>query len=388
MKFRDGNRIDLLRNGEQYFPALEQAIDSAKNEIYLETYIFALDATGDRISQALLRAATRGVTVRLLVDGFGSRLFERRLHPLLLTQGVQSLVFRPEISLFRLRRTRLRRLHRKLVVIDRKVGFCGGINIIDDFDATVPGHPRFDYAVCVRGPMIADMYAAVRSAWMRAAWTGKRQRWSAPLGPRPDGSVFPGGHRAAFLVRDNFRHRHDIEQAYLAAIRAAGSEIVIASAYFLPGKRFRQALIEARSRGVRVILLLQGRIEYVLIHYATRALYQQLLEADIEIHEYQRSYLHAKVAVVDLRWATVGSSNIDPISLLLAREANVVVENEAFAAELRDSLRLAMTLGAKPVTLQHAHQMRLATRVMTWIAYGAVRILTGISSYGRTRDFL
>ena len=387
MKFRDGNRIDLLRNGGQYFQVLEREIDAAESEIYFETYIFEADATGDRISQALIRAANRGVTVCLLVDGFGSSQFVRNLQPQLLEAGVQSLVFRPEISLFKLRRTRLRRLHRKLAVIDRKVGFCGGINIIDDIDAGGPDHPRFDYAVRVQGPLLADMYAAVRAVWMRAAWTHTRRRWAPPIGPRRDAPP-AGDRRAAFLVRDNFRHRHDIEQAYLTAITSAKSEVVIANAYFLPGKRFRSALRAAAARGVRVVLLLQGRVEYVLVHYATRALYHQLLDAGVEIHEYQRSFLHAKVAVIDARWATVGSSNIDPVSLLLAREANVIVENEAFARELRDSLQAEIASGGKPVAREYGAMMSLTTRLMTWIAFGMLRALTGISSYGRARDFL
>ncbi|MBI3526884.1 MAG: cardiolipin synthase ClsB [Betaproteobacteria bacterium] len=387
MRFRDGNSLDLLSNGEQYFPALEREIDAAASEIYLETYIFEADATGDRIAQALIRAALRGVAVCLLVDGFGSRLFAQNLQPRLLEAGVQSLVFRPESSLFKFRRTRLRRLHRKLVVIDGKVGFCGGINVIDDVHAGGPVHPRFDYAVRVQGPLLADMHAAVRAVWMRAAWTNMRRRWAPPIGPRPDAPP-AGDRRAAFLARDNFRHRHDIERAYLAAIRSAKFEVVIANAYFLPGKRFRRALLAATHRGVRVVLLLQGRVEYLLVHYATRALYHQLLDAGVEIHEYQRSFLHAKVAVIDGRWATVGSSNIDPVSLLLAREANVVVENQAFASDLRDSLQSAIASGAKPVAREYAVKMGVVTRLMTWIAYGLLRILTGISSYGRARDFL
>ena len=387
MRFRDGNRIDLLLNGEQYFQALEREIDAAASEIYFEAYIFEADATGDRITQALIRAANRGVTVCLLVDGFGSSLFARNLQPRLLEAGVQSLVFRPENSLFKFRRTRLRRLHRKLAVIDRKVGFCGGINIIDDIYAGGPDHPRLDYAVRVQGPLLVDMYAAVRAVWMRAAWTSMRRRSALRIGPRPDAQP-AGDRRAAFLVRDNFRHRHDIEQAYLAAISSAKSEVVIANAYFLPGKRFRHALCAVTRRGVRVVLLLQGRVEYYLVHYATRALYHQLLDAGVEIHEYQRSFLHAKVAVIDGRWATVGSSNIDPVSLLLAREANVVVENEAFARELRDSLQAEIASGGKPVAREYAATMSLTTRLMSWIAYGMLRALTGISSYGRARDFL
>jgi cardiolipin synthase len=387
MRFREGNRVELLCNGEQYFPALEREIDAARVDIHLEFYIFEADATGERIAQALIRAASRGVSVRLLVDGFGSRSFPGSLHDGLLAAGVQSMVFRPERSLFRFRRTRLRRLHRKLVVVDGAVGLCGGINILDDIYPGGPEYPRFDYAVRVRGPLVADMHAAVRMVWMRAAWTHMRPRWAEPFRPAPPPQT-TGTCRASFLTRDNFRHRHDIERAYLLAIRMATTEVIIANAYFLPGKRFRRALQRARERGVRVVLLLQGRVEYFLVHYATRALYHQLLDEGVEIHEYQRSFLHAKVAVVDGNWATVGSSNIDPVSLLLAREANVVVAGEHFAAELRESLQQAIASGARRVAPEYATHMGLATRVLSWVAYAAVRMLTSISGYGRARDFL
>jgi len=387
MRLRDGNRLDLLRNGEEYFPALEREIDAAAHEIHLETYIFEADATGNRIAEALMRAARRGVDVRLMVDGFGSRQFSQKLQPRLQEAGVQALVFRPERSLFKFRRTRLRRLHRKLAVIDGTVGFCGGINIVDDIDSAASNHPRFDYAVRVQGPLVIDMQFAVRAAWKRATWIQGRRNQVASVGPRPK-EMHAGDLRAAFLIRDNFRHRHDIERAYLAAIRSAKSEIMIANAYFLPGKRFRRALRAAAARGVPVTLLLQGRVEYFLVHYATRALYRQLIEAGIEIHEYGRSFLHAKVAVVDGHWATVGSSNIDPVSLLLAREANVVVEDEAFARELRDSLHGVIASSASVVPREYGLNMGLMARFMAWIAYSAVRTLTSISSYGRVRDFL
>lgn len=388
MKFRDGNRIELLRNGVEYFPALEEEIDIASSEIYLESYIFEADETGNRIAGALIRAASRGVAVHLLVDGFGSRLFSHNLQTPLLDAGVQSLVFRPETSLFKLRRTRLRRLHRKLAVIDGKVAFCGGINIIDDDDRALPGHPRFDYAVRVQGPLVTDMHAASRAVWMHSSWTHRRREWAASKARRANVPGPAGDKRAAFLVRDNFRHRHDIELAYLAAIGTAQSEVMIANAYFLPGRRFRRALRAARARGVRVVLLLQGRVEYFLVHYATRALYHQLLESGIEIFEYQRSFLHAKVAVIDGTWATVGSSNIDPVSLLLAREANVVVDNREFAAKLRDSLQVAIASDATPVPHDYGSTMNPVARLLTWVAYGALRTLTSISSYGRASDFL
>ncbi len=387
MRFRAGNRIDLLRNGEQFFPALEREIDEAASEIYLETYIFETDGTGERIALALMRAADRGVTVHLLVDGFGSRRFTSKMQQRLLDAAVQVLVFRPERSLFRFQKTRLRRLHRKLAVIDGSVGFCGGINVVDDIDPSTTNHPRFDYAVRVQGPLVMDMHIAVRAVWLRAASAQMRSKWKPLLSPRPD-TPKAGARRAAFLIRDNFRHRHDIERAYLAAIRGARSEIMIANAYFLPGQRFRRALREAAARGVRVVLLLQGRVEYFLVHHATRAIYQQLLDAGVEIHEYDRSFLHAKVAVIDGDWATVGSSNIDPLSLILAREANVVVKDGAFARELRNSLHTAIALSSSPVSREYGPSMRLPARLMAWLAYAVVRLLTSSSAYGRARDTL
>jgi len=387
MKFRRGNRIRLLRNVEEYFPALEREIDAAASEIFLETYIVEADDTGERIAAALMRAARRGVLVHLMIDGFGSRLFPENQRRQLLESGVQLLVYRPELWMFRLRSTRLRRLHRKLVVVDGRIGFCGGINIIDHGDSRRKSPPRLDYAVSVEGPLIADMYAAVRTLWMRTARTQLRRRW-LPL-TKPVLALEPrGDQRAEFLVRDNVRHRHDIEEAYLHAIARAHREVVIANAYFLPGRRFLDVLCAAARRGVRVTLLLQGRVEYILVHYASRALYRELLDAGVEIHEYTRSFMHAKVAVVDDSWATVGSSNIDPVSLLLAREANVVVRDRTFVRELRGSLMNAIEAGAKPVQRDRWARMGLPMRIATGAAYALLRLLTGISSYGRAQDFL
>jgi len=387
MKFRRGNRIRLLRNVEEYFPALEREIDAAASEIFLETYIVEADDTGERIAAALMRAARRGVLVHLMIDGFGSRLFPENQRRQLLESGVQLLVYRPELWMFRLRSTRLRRLHRKLVVVDGRIGFCGGINIIDHGDSRRKSPPRLDYAVSVEGPLIADMYAAVRTLWMRTARTQLRRRW-LPL-TKPVLALEPrGDQRAEFLVRDNVRHRHDIEEAYLHAIARAHREVVIANAYFLPGRRFLDVLCDAARRGVRVTLLLQGRVEYILVHYASRALYRELLDAGVEIHEYTRSFMHAKVAVVDDSWATVGSSNIDPVSLLLAREANVVVRDRTFVRELRGSLMNAIEAGAKPVQRDRWARMGLPMRIATGAAYALLRLLTGISSYGRAQDFL
>lgn len=377
-----GNRVDLLECGVEYFPALRDAIDAAQHEVDLQTYIFAGDATGRMIAAALSRAAQRGVRVRVLVDGFGSYGLSPELVRGMRDAGVDWLVFRPEPNWLTLRRHRLRRLHRKVVLIDAKVAFIGGINIIDDMDTPGQIPPRFDYAARVQGPILSRIVPDVRRLWSLVRWSQKRAAWRS----RPHIAIFTeaAGHdEVAFLVRDNFRHRRDIEQAYMAAIAGARESIYIANAYFLPGMRFRRALVEAAGRGVKVTLLLQGRIEYRLMHYASRALYGQLLEAGVHICEYRKSFLHAKVAVIDGFWATVGSSNIDPLSLLLAREANLVIEGGDFARTLQQSLQAAMADGGTMVLSDDWQRRAWYQRILPSLALGLVRALMGLVGYGR-----
>ncbi len=376
-----GNRITLLRSGAEYFPALEAAIRAARREIYLESYIYEGDETGWRITNALADAARRGVAVHVLVDGFGAKEMPHEMVRALQRAGAERLVYRPEISPFRIRKYRLRRMHRKLVAIDGAVAFVGGINIIDDFEPSGEDPPRLDFAVKIEGPLLRPIQEAAQRLWTRVAWVHLKRRRRRKRHLEVDDSP-RGEQSAAFVVRDNFRHRSDIEDAYLAAIDGAHDEILIANAYFFPGIRFRRALLRAAARGVRVTLLLQGKIEYTLQHYASRALYGALLQAGVEIYEYHKSYLHAKVAVIDRHWATVGSSNIDPFSLLLAREANVVVEDRAFAAELRLALRAALEDGALVIEGARWFRLPLWQRIPMWVSYGIGRFIVGMVGFG------
>lgn len=379
--FRDGNAITLLRSGKEYFPALEKAIHQARQEIYLESYIYADDDTGRKISAALMAAVDRGVNVNVIVDGFGSRAYAGDLLDKMREHGVHILIFRPEVIRWRFHRRRLRRLHRKLAVIDGDIAFIGGINIIDDQHAPIPITHRFDYAVQIQGPLLSDIHSSATGLWRYLHWTHFKLR-SIPRRRLLKQIPSVGNINAALLTRDNVHHRRDIEAAYLTAIQNAQKEIIIANAYFLPGKHFRQALIEAAARGVKIVLLLQGRVEYFLLHYATRGLYDALLKKGIEIHEYQASFLHAKVAVIDGEWATVGSSNIDPFSLLLAREANVVMKGQVFAQELRESLLTAMNEGAVSIRTNWKSRSFI-DRMLTWLCYGLVRFLMGIVGYAQ-----
>lgn len=383
--FCDGNAIKLLETGAEFFPALETAIDDAQQQIFLETYIFEFDDVGQRILAALRRAARRGVAVHLLVDGFGSRTFVDSHAGTLHDENLRVLVYRREVSTLSLRRHRLRRLHRKLAVVDGQVAFVGGINIVDDFNTAIPATPRHDYAVRIEGPLLRAIHAAAVHLWELVSWASFKRRMKVAALARPQYSPV-GDMEAAFVIRDNVRHRRDIENAYLAALGRARSEITIANAYFLPGLRFRRALNDAAERGVKVTILLQGRIEYLLLHFATQALYPSLLAKGVRVFEYRRSFLHAKVAVIDRAWATVGSSNIDPFSLLLAREGNVIVRDTRFTDDLARSLARTMADGARELSTAQWEKKSLIARAARWVAYGIVRMAIGLAGYGARHD--
>ncbi|MGL4577167.1 MAG: cardiolipin synthase ClsB [Burkholderiaceae bacterium] len=385
--FARGNDVTLLAGGAAYFPALLEAIDAARREIFLETYIFSDDPTANAVRDALVRAAQRGVKVRLIIDGFGSGEYGRRLARELPALGVAVRIYRPERwwqTFIGRGRELLRRLHRKLCVIDEQVAFVGGINLLDDW--IDPNHgplnaPRFDFAVRLQGPVVRNISLSMR----RLAWQLHFSSLSQPPGGFPRFSQLsstnsmPGGLPVAFVPRDNLRFRSTIEEAYLEAIGSARKRIVLANAYFFPGRRLRRALVDAAKRGVQVQLLLQGRVEYAIQHYGTQALYGQLLDAGVGIFEYTASFLHAKVAVVDDDWAMVGSSNIDPFSLSLAREANVIVRDTGFAQQLLTHLNTAIESGAEPVDPQAFAKRSLLVRLKNWAAYSVLRFGASIS---------
>ena len=404
------HHINLLQGGTELFPALIQAIDAAQLEVRLETYIFHLDTSGRQVADALARAAVRGVQVYLTMDGVGTPKLPAPWRQRFDDCGVQWRIYLPLGRLGVFIPSRWRRLHRKLCVVDAQVAFCGGINILDDLNDPDTGllqEPRLDFAVRVTGPLVQDALEVMTRFWWRmtvasdardrefpAVWRGLQKRLHKALAehrgaadPHADpprsrlDSLQGEGTRADLVLRDNLRNRRRIERAYLRAIGSARHEVIIANAYFLPGARLRKALMLAAQRGVRVRLFLQGRYEYFLQYHAARPVYGVLLDAGVEIHEYAASFLHAKVAVVDGRWATVGSSNLDPLSLLLAREANVVVRDAAFATLLRQRLELAMGQGGHRVDAAAYLNRSWGQRARETLALAMVRI--GLFLIGR-----
>lgn len=394
-QLRSGHQVQLLQGAQAFFAVLIDAIDRSVHEVRLETYIFSVQASGERVAQALERAALRGVSVYLVMDGVGTPdipiEWKRRFD----AAGVAWRIFSPLGRLGVLIPNRWRRMHRKLCVVDGLEAFCGGINVLDDFFD--PNHgsllaPRLDFTVHVRGPLVQSAHEAMVQFWwrlqaartmrsrdFRAAWRALQEAVALALKARfgEDAQTPPGAvqqnSKANLVLRDNVRHRARIERTYRKAIGEATEEIIIANAYFLPGRKLRKGLIHAAQRGVRVRLLLQGRYEYFLQYHATRPSYGALLAAGVEIHEYATSFLHAKVAVVDGHWATVGSSNLDPFSLLLAREANVVVDDRRFAQELRTRLEDAMAQGGVRVDAATYARRPWRLRLLDALASGLVR---------------
>lgn len=406
---RPGHRLRLLEGGRELFPAMVAAIDRARRLVHVETYIFVFANAALAVAEALERAARRGVEVRLVVDAVGTPEVPTEWQRRFVAAGVCWRIYAPLGRLGLLIPSRWRRLHRKLCVVDGVVGFCGGINLIDDRDDVVLGRlaePRLDYAVEVSGPLVAEMLATMEQLWwrlqavgrvrerdFRAAWQAVRagqrgrRRWRAPTPPVEPRTVVGAvgavvhGAAAAVLWRDNVRHRHDIEQEYLRAIAAAQREVIIANAYFIPGRRLRHALADAVARGVRVRLLVQGKYERFLQYHAPRPVHAWLLKQGVEIREYAPSSLHAKVAVVDEDWATVGSTNLDPISLLLAREANVVTTDRRFTRHVRD--RLVHWLGTAGAALEVATLQRRPwqERARDWIGFAVMRVVLFVTGH-------
>jgi cardiolipin synthase len=405
-----GNTLRLLTGGDALFPAMRDAIAQARSSVLLATYIFWHDTAAFEMADLLAATARRGVRVRVVVDGFGSRASLPALRERLAGSGVDLAVFRPLDRWYAwLQPGQMRRLHQKLCTVDGAVAFVGGINIIDDRIDLHHGSgdaPRLDFAVEVRGPLVAPIEQTAGAMWSRARfghdWRAEIRavlRSAEPLarvrallqrmrivrrddGAPADDARAPRPVRAAFVVRDNLRRRRAIERSYIEAFRSARERIDLASPYFYPGRAFLRTLRDAARRGVRVRVLLQGKIDYRIAALAASVLYDEMLASGVRIYEYEPAFLHAKIACVDGRWCTVGSSNIDPLSLLLNLEANVVVQDDAFAADVAQAFDAALAQSREVTTPASAGWWALLRRgVVAWGAHWYLRMAGVLTRY-------
>lgn len=334
--WQSGNQIELLENGEAYFPKVFDAMRQAQREILLETFILFEDKVGHELRDILVDAARRGVKVVASLDGFGCGELSPAFLAELAEAGVIVQMFDPASKTLGIRTNWFRRLHRKIVVVDAQVGFIGGINFSADHLGDYGPEAKQDYAVQVVGPAVADLHhfalaQSGRKVRSRRGWRRRDRRPSLWTSADGDGLV-------RLIYRDNVQHRDDIEEAYIHALSKAQRRAVIANAYFFPGYRLLREIRNAARRGVHVQLIMQGQPDVLLAKLAARMLYDYLLKDGVVIHEYCQRPLHGKVALVDDDWSTVGSSNLDPLSLSLNLEANVLIRDRAFNQQLYERL--------------------------------------------------
>lgn len=341
-QWREGNEVSLLINGEAFYPRVFECIRSAQREVLLETFIIFDDKVGRELQQALIEAARRGVRVEVAADGYGTAELGSEFLAALSEAGVHFHLFDPSPKRLGMRTNLFRRLHRKIVVIDGERGFVGGINYSADHLGDFGPKAKQDYAIEVTGPIVADLHASA----LRLMQEALEQRSEVTPSTQSTGSA-----RVLLVERDNNRHTTDIEMQYLQALRGAKQRVLVANAYFFPGYRLLRALRNAARRGVEVTLILQGEPDMAWARGFSRLLYNYLLRNGVTIHEYCQRPLHGKVALVDDEWTTVGSSNLDPLSLALNLEANLIIRDRDFNQQLHDHLQQLAALHCKSIGL-------------------------------------
>jgi cardiolipin synthase len=373
------NELELLENGEEFFPRAFEAIRMAREEVLVETFIWSEDGVGHELMQALVAAAARGVRVRATVDGYGCPGFSSEFLTRLTAAGVQIYAFDPGPTMFHIRTNLLCRLHRKIVIVDGRLAFVGGINFSDVHLRSFGRESTQDYAVEVRGPIVEQIRDYCSSG---ADVPGvPRQRWRYWLRRLPREMRRPSGDgQVLFVIRDNDGHPTDIETMYRLGIRSAKRRIILANAYFFPGYWFIRELSRAGRRGVDVQLIMQGKPDRPVPVAVGSIVYEHLVAAGVKIFQYTERPLHAKVAIIDDHWATVGSSNLDPVSLGLNLEANLFILDGRFNAALRQSLERLIENSCQQLTLDDPSRMSMWRRLLVTIAYHLTRRMT---SWGR-----
>lgn len=317
-----GNDVRLLQDGREAFPAMLEAIAGARHSVLVEMYTIASDRTGHLFAKALAERAKAGVPVRVLYDSAGSRETATSMFRELRSSGAIVTPFRPW-GLYTWRK----RDHRKLIVVDGRIGFVGGANLTDEY-APDGGNWR-DLVVRIEGPEVADLVALFAEVWIE-----EEEDSLFPTGTPPHAPPVEGGIRVAVMGSGRPAERRQIERHYRHAMAHARRRIWIANAYFVPSRTAIRLLKSAARRGVDVRLLMPTKTDALPVYHAGRALFAGLLSAGVRIFEYQGRVLHAKMMTIDGAWSSVGSYNLDHLSLFHNYEIAAVVIDPSFGARL------------------------------------------------------
>lgn len=367
--YKNGHSIQLLRSGESYFAACEKAIDSARYFVHFQTYIVDNDETGRRITEALIRAASRGVRVYFLLDAYGGASFTRELEQRVEEAGILFRRFSPawvtkgfQLSL---------RLHHKVILIDGILAIIGGMNVADRYHGTPEMKEWLDFAIMVKGPECSHVLFILKKLWNKAFIPRReRSRESVPHPARYKSNV-----RVQVVQNNWYRNKIEILKSYRSALKHAQKRIVIVASYFLPGRNERKILRNASRRGVDIKIVLSAESDAPVFKRATRFLYDFILRNNIKIYEYLPSNLHAKVAVIDGKWSTIGSYNMNHLSDYGSIELNANVLDARFAGQFEKLLLGIIENDCRQVVLEdYIGRKTWPLQLSDWFSYQMIRI--------------
>lgn len=359
--------IILVDSGADYFSRLERIIADSKVEIHIQMYIFEEDQIGSRIITALKEAALRSVKIYIVLDGFGSFSFSSKTINELKQVGINFRFFSPMFSAdsFYLGR----RLHNKIIVSDAKTVLIGGINIANKYRGMEPELPWLDFAVELNGEMAESLQEFCRAIYF------KKERKTIPI------VLIPKEGYIGFLQNDWLKRKNEITGAYIKSIRNAEKEIIIVGSYFLPGRKIVKALKKASQNKVQIKLILSGISDIPMTRRATCYLYAKLFRYDMELYEWNQSVLHGKAMVVDGKWTTIGSFNLNNLSSYASIEMNVEIYSELFSKTFQLQLNNIISQSQKitPETLKLKNS--LFSKFINWLSYRLTRIIEIIITY-------
>ena len=355
--------VELVRSGEDYFLRLEMLIDRAEKEIHLQTYIFENDDTGNRIASCLKKAAQRKVKVYVLLDAYGSAALPDSFAQDLVQHGILLRFFSP---LFSLNNFYIgRRMHHKIAVVDKKIALIGGINIADKYYGTGAAEPWLDYAVQLNCPAAKDLQILCSDYFFKKGSSKK-----IPPVLHSAGSALVG-----ILQNDWLQRKTEVCDAYTNAFIHAKKEIVIVGSYFLPGSRIAKALKKACKRGIKTTVILAGISDVPLVRRATEHLYFSFLNHHMRIFEWNKSVVHGKAAVVDNKWSTIGSFNLNSLSCYGSIEMNVEVHSVNFAKILRADFEMVISQCSEITKGSLRQRAGIFNKLGNWIFYQMVRTI-------------
>lgn len=365
------NKVQLVRGGKEYFDMLLSLINSAAESIHLQTYIYDDDETGRQVADALIAAVKRNVAVYLLTDGYASQVMSQKFISELKSSGVHFRFFEP---VFRSKYFYFgRRLHHKVFVADTKYALVGGINISNRYNDMPDKQAWLDYALYAEGEVARELCVL---CWK--TWNGFPLNMGiTPCEMRELQFNFNGEEKNFVRMRRNdwVRRKNEISATYIEMFRHAKSHINIMCSYFLPGNVIRRLLSNASRRGVKIRVITAGPSDVMLAKHAERWLYDWLLRNKIELYEYQPAVLHAKVAVCDSEWLTVGSYNINNISAYASIELNLDVRNTFLAAKTEETLQQIIEKDCVRITKEnHIRTKNIFKQFIRWFSYGFIRM--------------